>query len=354
MTAQLPLFSIIIPIYEVEPYLRKCLDSVINQTYCDWECICVDDGSPDNCGRILDEFKAAFHGPQRFEVIHRQNGGVSVARNTALDVATGEWVQFLDADDSLKEDFLERLSEDIRQHQDVDAIEHSAIYCYADGRVVIGSPKGVMPQEEILTGQDILSDPYGRKYTSLGRCSCYKIFRRSVIEYAHLRFTPGIPVGEDELFAAQFYAYAGKVAVCPKTAGYRRIFREGSALLSISFEKLVPKLKSLEVLYETYRQHPSPGLAIKLAAWVVMIAHLGHDQTPEIRSKCIDSILNSNFYNRKALPFLLMHGTHKARLFALAYLFSPRLIRIRILGHLKPYHSNLGCHSRLLEHKMHD
>ena len=195
MSDKSPLFSIIIPVYGVEAYLRKCLDSVVNQTFGDWECICVDDGSPDNCGKILDEYKAAFKGSQRFEVIHQKNGGVSVARNTALDVAKGEWVQFLDADDSLKLDFLERLSEDIRQNPDVDAIEHTAIYCMDDGRHILGSTKGEqLAPECVIAGEDILSDPFGRKYTNLGRCSCYKIFRRSVIEDANLRFMPCIPL----------------------------------------------------------------------------------------------------------------------------------------------------------------
>lgn len=340
-----PTFSIIIPVYGVEPYLCKCLDSVVNQTFSDWECICVDDGSPDNCGKILDEYKSAFTGVQRFEVIHQANGGVSVARNSALDVAKGEWVQFLDSDDSLKTDFLKCLSIDIGQHPDVDAIEHTAIYCLDDGRQIIGSiddPENIqkkshnpkLPPEVTLTGEDILADPYGRKYTSLGRCSCYKIFRRSVIEKARLRFTPGIPLSEDELFAAQFYAYAGKVAVCPKTAGYLRIFRNGSALMSISFEKLVPKLKALEVLHETYVKRPSKGLAIKLAAQVVMTAYLGRKQSPAVRSQCIEAILDSRFYNRTAIPFLLMNGTSKARLFALAYMCSPRFLRRRILNRL--------------------
>lgn len=327
-----PLFSIIIPVYGVESYLRKCLDSVVNQTYGDWECICVDDGSSDNCGKRLDEYKILFHGRQRFEVIHQPNGGVSAARNVALDLAKGEWVQFLDADDSLKLDFLKSLSEDIRKHPGADAIEHTAIYCLNDGRQILGSvSRQVLAPEGIITGEDILSDPFGRKYTNLGRCSCYKIFRRSVIESARLRFTPGIPLGEDELFAAQFYAYAGKVAVCPKTAGYLRVFREGSALLSISFEKLFPKLMALEVLYETYHKHPSNGLAIKLAAQIVMTAFLGHDQPQDIRFRCIDAILDSLFYSRTAMPFLFRYGTRKSRFFAFVYMIFPRALRRYLL-----------------------
>lgn len=326
------LFTIIIPVYNVEAFLRKCLDSVVNQTNGDWECICVDDGSPDNCGKILDEYKASFKGAQRFEVIHQPNGGVSAARNVALDMARGEWVQFLDADDSLALDFLERLSRDISQHSDVDAIEHAPIYCYQDGRRVVGTTSGRMPPEVVLDAEEILADPFGRKYTNLGRCSCYKIFHRSVIETANLRFTPGIPLGEDELFAAQFYAYAGKVAVCPKTAGYLRIFRGDSAIHQITVERLVPKLKAMEILYGTWLEHKSKGLSVKLSAVIVVTAFLGCHESSHVRADCIEALLNSRFYSRIAIPFLLLHGTTKARLFAFVYLFSPRFIRRRLLN----------------------
>ena len=329
-----PLFSIIIPVYGVEQYLCKCLDSVANQTFSDWECICVDDGSPDNCGKILDEYKDAFKGTQRFEVIHQANGGVSAARNTALDVAKGEWVQFLDSDDSLKLVFLENLANDIRQHPDVDAIEHSAIYCKTDGTQTIGTYEGHLPPEVVISGEDVLKDAYGKKYTSLSRCSCYKIFRRQVIEQAQLRFTKGIPLGEDELFATQFYAFADKVAICPKTAGYLRIFREGSALLSVTVEKLLPKIHANEVLYQTWQKRPSRGLAVRMAASFVILAYLGSNYGKETRLKCVEALLASDFFNKVGMPFVLWHGTWKSRLFAVAYLIASRGLRQRILLHL--------------------
>ncbi|MBR4220517.1 MAG: glycosyltransferase [Victivallales bacterium] len=330
-----PLFSIVIPVYNVEAYLRKCLDSVLNQSFQNWECICVDDGSPDNCGRILDEYldrqKALEGASCRLRVIHQANGGVSAARNAALEVATGEWVQFLDSDDSLKLDFLENLASDIQAHPDVDAIEHSAIYCYDDGRQVIGTSDGRLPPEAVITSEEVLADPYGRKYTNLARCSCYKIFKRSVIEQAGLRFTCGIPIGEDELFATQFYAYAGKVAICPKTAGYLRIFRSGSALLSISTKKLLPRIKIAEVLYATWKKRPSRGMTTRLAANLVMLAHLGGNYDRATRAECIEALLDSTFFNRTGIPFVLKHGTWKARLFAATYLLSPKSLRRKLL-----------------------
>lgn len=90
------LISIIIPVYQVEPYLRKCLDSVVNQTYKNLEIILVDDGSPDRCGTICDEYAA---GDERIVVIHQDNQGVSAARNAGLQIARGDYIQFIDSDD---------------------------------------------------------------------------------------------------------------------------------------------------------------------------------------------------------------------------------------------------------------
>lgn len=97
------LISVIIPVYKVEPYLHTCIDSVINQTYKNWELILVDDGSPDNCPQICDEYAAR---DKRVRVIHKENGGVSSARNVALDNAQGEYIAFLDGDDFWHPEYL--------------------------------------------------------------------------------------------------------------------------------------------------------------------------------------------------------------------------------------------------------
>ena len=108
------LISVIIPIYRVEQYLPRCIDSVLAQTYHNLEIFLVDDGSPDNCGRICDEY-AAKDG--RIHVIHKENGGLSDARNVALDVCTGEYISFIDSDDYVSDDFIESLLHAIKtQH----------------------------------------------------------------------------------------------------------------------------------------------------------------------------------------------------------------------------------------------
>ena len=93
-----PLISVIIPVYNVEPYLRKCVDSILNQTYRNLEVILVDDGSPDGCPAICDEYAALDH---RVRVIHKKNGGLSDARNAGIAVMNGEYLSFVDSDDLL-------------------------------------------------------------------------------------------------------------------------------------------------------------------------------------------------------------------------------------------------------------
>lgn len=100
----MPTISVIIPIYNVEKYLRRCLDSVINQTFTDWEAICVNDGSPDNSAAILEEYAAR---DKRIKVITQVNGGLSDARNSGMKIATGQYVLFLDSDDTIHPQTME-------------------------------------------------------------------------------------------------------------------------------------------------------------------------------------------------------------------------------------------------------
>lgn len=107
-----PEISIIIPVYKVEKFLPQCLDSLKNQTFQNFEAICVDDGSPDNCGKILDDY-ARFD--NRFKVIHKQNGGLSSARNAAIPLISAPYTMFLDSDDALHKQTFALLLRSIKE-----------------------------------------------------------------------------------------------------------------------------------------------------------------------------------------------------------------------------------------------
>ena len=129
----MPFFSIIIPVYNVAPYLRECLDSVLAQTFTDWEAICVDDGSTDGSGAILDEYAAK---DKRFKVIHQKNAGASAARNNGLKLANGEWLCFIDADDYVDANYLSSFFA-VKEKADVNFIDCEA-FCDSGSIVKYG------------------------------------------------------------------------------------------------------------------------------------------------------------------------------------------------------------------------
>ena len=129
-----PLISVIVPIYKVESYLHRCIDSIRNQEYENLEILLVDDGSPDNCGLICDEY--ANH-DKRIKVIHKENGGLSDARNSALDVMNGEYVTFVDSDDFVSRFYIKNLYEAIKE-KDCD-ISASWFVNYNEGDKVLQS-----------------------------------------------------------------------------------------------------------------------------------------------------------------------------------------------------------------------
>lgn len=185
-----PFFSIIVPVYNVASWLRECLDSIKNQTFGDWEAICVDDGSTDGSPAILDEYAAR---DSRFRVIHKSNGGVSSARNAALDVARGDWLMFLDGDDCYRKDALQWLknASDANSGSQIIAFKTKK---FPDGAIVPCEKEchcecSVIDVSEHIDDREWLSYFAGKAYV---RSLC-----------GDLRFDERLSNGEDVLFVTQ-------------------------------------------------------------------------------------------------------------------------------------------------------
>ena len=177
-----PFFSIIIPVYNVAPYLRECLDSVLAQTFTDWEAICVDDGSTDGSGAILDEYAAK---DKRFRIVHQKNSGVSVARNTALEIVDGEWLTFIDADDWIDRDYLLLLNKAAEEY------DSDVVICNVRRYNETGEEWHVGPNcDGIVSPEDLYVN-----YNSLCAWSWGKIYKRSL--WLSIRFPVGIAYSED-------------------------------------------------------------------------------------------------------------------------------------------------------------
>lgn len=214
-----PFFSIIIPVYNVAPYLRECLDSVRAQTFTDWECLCVNDGSTDESGAILDEY--AQKDP-RFRVFHKKNAGVSSARNLALDNVCGEWIGFLDGDDVWTEDALLCFRNGVRdnseckilrgEYRPFDEDEKAVLDEYEEGKITFS----ILDIHEQIKPYDFMHYLFGGYF-----------YKRSLI--GNLRF-PRYVRGEDRVFLAEILLNrVDSVLICNHYFyGYRQ--RRGSAV----------------------------------------------------------------------------------------------------------------------------
>jgi len=166
MTADKPIISIIVPIYKVEPQIEKCLSSIKEQTLTNFEVILVDDGSPDNCGKICDEVAAT---DARFRVIHQENGGISNARNNGLAIVRGEYIGFVDPDDYIAPDMYEKLYKEIvRTEADIVVCDHFRV---EQGKPV---PRTSFEKNKVLTSKETLQLLADDSLTSYMWCKLYK------------------------------------------------------------------------------------------------------------------------------------------------------------------------------------
>lgn len=179
--------SVIVPVYNAEKYLDSCIQSVLKQTYQNWELILIDDGSKDKSGSIADQYKQAEN---RIRVIHQQNAGVSTARNQGLNIATGDYIAFLDADDELTTDCLKKLLKTaVENHADIVAGK-----CSSDRKLTDPLDEITVWRGEEALKNALMDNPF--TYSAWA-----KLFRRECI--GNTRFVPEIKINEDSYFIFQ-------------------------------------------------------------------------------------------------------------------------------------------------------
>lgn len=205
-----PLVSIVIPIYKVEEFLPDCLESAINQSYQNLEIICVNDGSPDRCGEILDKYAAQ---DKRIKVINQPNGGLSAARNHGLREASGEYVLFIDSDDWISTDCVEKLLSAIeKSHADVAGV-HDILSYYSPQKIV---------KDRILSGH---SEGAFQITPQLMRqmwvVAWGKLYRRQQLSDFKMAFPEGY-IYEDEYFHHVLLPNLHKIVIADGGAYYYR------------------------------------------------------------------------------------------------------------------------------------
>ena len=235
--------SIVVPCYNVEKYIRTCIESILAQTYRNIEVIIVNDGSTDQSLAVISDLICSHH---NIKVINQKNQGLSVARNTGIDAATGKYIAFVDADDKIKPDFVSSLYQ-IADKTGADIVRGS--FRDFNGNI----PKGWVPDFNVPTNYGtIVLDQFLSSNISFVVWS--SIYRLDFINSNHIRFTPGI-LFEDADFTIRAYMLAKLVATSPEPNYAYRINRPGSILttkttknaqkMSLSEEKIISQFISM-------------------------------------------------------------------------------------------------------------
>lgn len=267
------LISVIIPVYRVEKYLNRCVESVVSQSYRNLEIILVDDGSPDRCGEMCDAWAEK---DRRIRVIHKHNGGLSDARNAGIRAAIGEYIVFVDSDDYIAQEMIERL---LRAAKDADTpMAICNVYCIDTHDVPTGESDHSPIRDEVLTADQILP----RFYQELGLLyivAWNKLYHRSLLK--HETF----PVGkwhEDEFVAAQLIWKAGRAA-CIGYMGYCYVRqRDGSIMSAKDDLRHLDTLEALLIRYRFYQEIGQKGLLHETRARVLKALEEYYWEIPDV------------------------------------------------------------------------
>lgn len=238
--------SVIVPVYQVEAYLAKCLDSILAQTFTDFELILVDDGTRDDCPRIMTRYAAM---DARIRCIHKENGGLSSARNAGLDIARGEYIAFVDSDDTVEPTML---ADAVAAAQRTGA--QLVIYNYR--LVTEDSVQNAclpMKDETLDIDQMGLANYFYRYWMPYvhGQEAWCRLYRRDIIEQNHLRYAPNDEIfAEDTLFSAMYLMHVHTLAALAKP--YVNYLQRGDSLMGMIKPNLCRRLITLSVRLTDY------------------------------------------------------------------------------------------------------
>lgn len=248
----MPKVSIIVPVYKVEKYLDRCVKSLVNQTLKDIEIILVDDESPDNCPKMCDEYAEK---DSRIKVLHKKNGGLGFARNSGLDIATGEYVTFCDSDDYVELETYETMYNNAKEKElDICYFKYRRFFEGGGTKEVCFDKKeyyfyGRNRVDEFLLNM-VGKDPEKTQSIRFSMSVCMGIFKLSSILNSNIRFVSERTVAsEDLLFHLKFLPYVNRIGVLPNVF-YNYYVTPGSISNSFDEGKYQRMMKLLEVVKE--------------------------------------------------------------------------------------------------------
>ena len=229
------LVSIIVPVYNVEKYLKECIDSIVHQTYKNTEIILVDDGSKDSSGIICDNFQKEN---TNIKVYHKNNSGVSDTRNFGIKKATGKFITFIDSDDVIDNNFIEKM---VNKSNDCDLVCCNYSFWYKDKKIDNQfNNVGIMDRESIK--KELF------KKNSIKGYSCNKLFKTSIIKDNNIEFSSEIKICEDLLFCFKYCQYINQAFIIEDNLYYYRMRKTSAS--NYNNEKDLTVFKAFSKMYE--------------------------------------------------------------------------------------------------------
>ena len=221
-----PKISVIVPVYNAEKYLHRCIDSILSQTFTDFELLLIDDGSKDGSGAICDEYAEKDN---RVRVFHKENGGVSSARNLGLDNACGEWIAFVDSDDWVEKQFLLSMFE---------CSVHDFVFLNMDDTL----SSNALCEQNGMIGKSLIQMIYKNYFFTIWG----KLFTKKIIDDHRLRFDVSFFSGEDVIFILEYILYIS--SICMINGTYYNYINRGLSQKKVSyvyFKSIISKMNSI-------------------------------------------------------------------------------------------------------------
>lgn len=241
------LVSIIVPVYNCQRYINRCIDSILGQSYTNIEILLIDDGSIDKSGQICDEYAK---NDKRIRVFHKENTGVSDTRNYGIRKASGEFIQFVDSDDWIDTAMTKELLNNIKRNDsDMVVCGYVRITKYMHRKDKIWDKQGIYTNKDYL--KNILNDPTGYYYGVIWN----KLYKASIIRKNHLHFQEKLNLGEDFAFNMQYLRFAKRVSTLPKRLYIYNYINTGSLSRydKITLEVQKSEFHNREILFEEYK-----------------------------------------------------------------------------------------------------
>lgn len=279
-------FSVIIPVYNAEKDLEKCLDSILVQTYKDFELLLVDDGSKDGSGMICDKYASI---DKRIKVFHKANEGASATRNYGIDQACGEYIVFIDADDYVSSDYLEQFAK----------YDADCIICGAQ-KFGLSNSMEILSQNKYEGIENITNFINKNIYKNVIRTPWAKAVKSEVISNKYIKFNPKVKLGEDTLFVIECYLHCNAIQTIDKVGYHYRDEINMCSKYKLSLEEYMLFLKEIAKIKDSYRSvNIDISRSVRAIVSIIKIVYLNSLITKHIFNEIVESVeyIKNEVYN---------------------------------------------------------